>query len=175
MHLTPSLPLSVRRCEISGSIDLHFFVAAVRGVLSNDHVTAREHQTQALALRSAKDTRALNHTLYRLLVPHTATAGEPIPEQRERSVDRLRLLRSRVPPRLHPAMAQDPLRVPPVQQGAPQVLRSVSPFLHGTSPHLDSRTTATVPGCTVIGCSACFVGVVSGVGLYVRWGWLGDM
>lgn len=45
------------------------------------------------------------------------TIGKPFAQQRERLVNRLRLLRTRLPPGLHPKMAQDPLRVPPVQQG----------------------------------------------------------
>lgn len=62
--------------------------------------------------------------------------GEPFPQQRERVVDRLRLLRARVPPRLHPKMAQDPLRVPSLQQGAGPRERDQSTafirFLHAT-------------------------------------------
>ena len=43
--------------------------------------------------------------------------GEPLAEQRERPEHRLRLLRPRLPPGLHPALAQDAERVPAVQQG----------------------------------------------------------
>lgn len=43
--------------------------------------------------------------------------GEPVAEQRERLEHCVRLLRPRVPPRLHPALAQDQVGLPAVQQG----------------------------------------------------------
>ena len=64
---------------------------------------------------SAPHRRHLRHLPQQALRAFDRGAGQPRPGRRRRVLDRVGLLRARLPPRLHLAVAQDALRLPPLQ------------------------------------------------------------